>query len=88
MSLLIELPHYRTRQRVQALKIAHTIPNPRGVELHFVNTRFTPIQVDAAWFDQQKVETGGYYTLLDGEPWFIAAALFDFVYEPAEGGAA
>lgn len=63
MSLTRELPRYQCNKTVQALKIAHVLANPRGVELHFEDQRFVPLQVDAAWFDQHKVEAGGYLTI-------------------------
>lgn len=84
MSLLIELPRYvrsHPSGEIQALKIAHTIPNPRGIELHFDNQRYAPIQVDAAWFDKQKVESGGYLVIYEsGVRSFWPAALFELAH--------
>lgn len=45
MSNIIEIPRYQSHKQVQALKIKLAIMNPRGVELHFENERFCPIQM-------------------------------------------
>lgn len=68
MSLTRELPRYERRQPseiIQALKIAHLLANPRGMELHFDDRRFMPVQVDATWFDRNKVEAGGYFVFYE-----------------------
>lgn len=45
MSNIIEIPRYQSHKQVQALKIKLAIMNPRGVELHFVDERYCPIQM-------------------------------------------
>ncbi len=49
MSNVIEIPRYQNNKPVQALKIKQVIENPRGVELHFENERYCPIQMTAEW---------------------------------------
>lgn len=89
MSLLRELPRYRCTHTPGALKIATTIPNPRGVELHFEDTRFAPIQVDAAWYDAHKVEVGGYFMAYgNGVVGYMPRIAFEQTYLPCPGGEA
>lgn len=81
MSLTRELPRYQCHKTVQALKIAHVLANPRGVELHFEDQRFVPAQVDAVWFDKHKVEAGGYVVYYeDGYASYSPGAVFEAGY--------
>jgi hypothetical protein len=78
MSLLIELPQYQRAQKVGALRIAHIIPNPRGVELHFDNTRYAPIQVSLQWVTIHIPEVGAYFVVMeDGRDGCMSAERFD-----------
>lgn len=84
MSLLIELPLYKHRRPYRGLKIAAIIPNPRGIELHFENQRYTPIQVPSEWVGHWAAEVGGYYCHTStGEEVYFRAATFEANYEPA-----
>jgi hypothetical protein len=91
MSLLIHLPlyqHINARRQVRALKIAHVIPNPRGVELHSENTRFVPIQVPTEWAEEWAPEPGGYYGHnQNGEPFYLEQSAFEHAYTMIEVGA-
>lgn len=88
MSLLIELPQYQRAQKAGALRIAAIIPNPRGVELHFENTRYAPIQVSTGWVSQHMPDVGGYFMVMeDGFDGFRSAAQFDAEYTPVGGDA-
>lgn len=91
-SLLINLPlyqHIRVPRQVRALKIAAVIPNPRGIELHFDNTRFTPIQVSNRWAIDWAPAVGGYYgqTEKNGEPFTMDGPAFEGAYTMIEVGA-
>lgn len=78
MSLLIELPQYWRVQRLGALRIAAVIPNPRGVELHFENTRYAPIQVSLQWVGIHIPEPGAYFVVMeDGRDGCMSAARFE-----------
>lgn len=81
MSLLIELPQYQRAQKVGALRIAHIIPNPRGVELHFDDQRYAPIQVSLSWIARHAPEVGGYFMVReDGFEAFCPEAQFSGEY--------
>lgn len=54
------IPTYQCHKQVQALKIKAIIPNPRGVELHFEDERFCPIQFDEEWVNRHFPYPGGY----------------------------
>lgn len=91
-SLLIQLPLYQHvsigHRQVRALKIAAVIPNPRGFELHFENTRFAPIQVSNRWHIDWAPAPGCYYGHAEnGEPFCHAAEFFDPLYTMVEVGA-
>jgi len=45
MSNTIEIPRYQCHKQVRALKIKLAIMNPRGVELHFDDERYCPIEM-------------------------------------------
>lgn len=45
MSNIIEIPRYQCHKQVRALKIKLAIMNPRGVELHFDDERYCPIEM-------------------------------------------
>lgn len=78
---LIELPRYRCHKEVHALKISHVLPNPRGIELHFSDTRYCPIEQSNAWFDKHKPEVGGYFVwYADGYKSYSPAAAFEEGY--------
>lgn len=88
MSLLIELPQYQRTQKAGALRIAAIIPNPRGVELHFENTRYAPIQVGMNWVSLNMPEAGGYFVVFeDGFDGYRPAAQFDAEYTSTGGEA-
>lgn len=81
MSLLIELPKYWCLQHVGALRIATIIPNPRGVELHFENTRYAPIQVSLQWVATHVPEPGAYFVVMeDGRDGCMSADRFESEY--------
>lgn len=90
-SLLIHLPlyqHISAGRQVRALKIAAVIPNPRGIELHFENTRYTPIQVSNRWHIDWAPEAGGYYGQAEnGEPFYLEQSAFEHAYTMVEVGA-
>lgn len=65
--LLISLPRYRCHVEVNALKIAHVIPNPRGAELHSEDTRFVPIPVDHAFVAEWGPQPGDYWVSYPNE---------------------
>lgn len=78
MSLLIDLPQYQRPQRLGALRIMAIIPNPRGIELHFENQRYVPIQVSLFWIAEHMPVVGGYFIVKDdGRDGFMLAADFD-----------
>lgn len=58
------LPRYRCHKEVSALKIAHIVPNPRGVELHFV-LGYVPVEVPHGWVERTNAEAGGYFVVYD-----------------------
>ncbi len=81
MSFTRELPLYQCHKQVRALKIAHLVANPRGVELHFEDQRYAPMQFPAQWIDQHKVEAGGYFVWYeDGYKSFSPAGAFEAGY--------
>jgi hypothetical protein len=91
-SLLIHLPLYQHisvgHRQVRALKVAAVIPNPRGIELHFENTRYAPIQVSNRWNIDWAPEPGGYYGhAQNGEPFYMSADGFNENYTMIEVGA-
>lgn len=75
------IPTYQSNKTVQALKIAHLIANPRGIELHFVDQRFVPAQAAAVWVTEHSVMEGG-YLLVDegGRPLYMPADAFEAAY--------
>lgn len=89
--LLIQLPlyqHRRVERTIRALRIAAVIPNPRGIELHFENTRYAPIQVSNRWNIDWAPEEGGYYGHAEnGEPFYLDKVAFDDGYTMVEVGA-
>lgn len=85
MSITRPVPRYRCHKEVSALKIAHVIPNPRGVELHFVDERFAPHQVDASWAAKHKPAPLGYWVCYDdGYQSYSPAAAFEAGYTPIQ----
>lgn len=75
------IPTYQSNKTVQALKIAHLIANPRGIELHFVDQRFVPAQVDAVWVTTHSVMEGGYLIIGEGGyPSYSPADAFEATY--------
>lgn len=85
MSHLIALPRYNSRKFIQALKIKHVIPNPRGHELHFENDRYAPVEVTNDWVQSRKPLPGGYFVLhIDGYPTYMTGEAFESQYELAE----
>jgi hypothetical protein len=76
------IPTYQSNKTVQALKIAHLIANPRGIELHFVDQRFVPAQVGAVWVTHHNVMEGGYLLFEEGVdlPSYMPAAAFEATY--------
>lgn len=89
MSLLIELPQYqRGQHRLGALRIAAIIPNPRGIELHFENTRYAPIQVGQQWVAIHAPELGTYFVVMDdGKDGCMSADVFESECTALEGEA-
>lgn len=89
--LLIHLPlyqHVSAERQVRALKVAAVIPNPRGIELHFQNTRYAPVQVSNRWANDWTPAQGGYYGHAEnGEPFYHTAEFFDSLYTMVEVGA-
>ena len=87
MSLTRELPTYQCHKQVQALKIAHLLANPRGIELHFKNEMFAPQEMSAVWIDHHKVMAGGYLVIYDGGyVSFSPADAFEAGYTLISGG--
>ena len=64
--MIIEIPVYQWHKRVRALKIKAVVPNPRGVELHFEDERFVPIQVGWEWVRQYLISDNGTNQLIGG----------------------
>lgn len=88
LSLTRELPRYQSNRTCQALKIAHLLATPSGIELHFEDQRFAPHLMDAVWVDAHKVESGGYLVVSEiGYPTFAAAATFEDCYSIMPGEA-
>lgn len=88
MSLTRELPKYQCHKVVQALKIAHLLATPSGVELHFEDQRFAPHLVTAVWVDQRRPEAGGYFVVYDGAyESYSPASSFEAGYTLIPGGA-
>lgn len=56
MEFTIPLPTYQCHKRVQALRIMAVIETPRGLELHFEDERFVPMQVSKEWVFKALVE--------------------------------
>lgn len=84
-----ELPRYQCHKKVWALKIAHLLANPRGVELHFEDQGYAPMQFPAEWIDKHKVEAGGYFVWYDdGYKSYSPAAAFEAGYTLIGGGEA
>ena len=82
-----EIPTYQCHKQVQALKIAHLLANPRGIELHFEDERFAPIEVTARWVDLHKPEAGGYFVIYEnGVRSHSQADAFDASYTLISGG--
>lgn len=87
MNVTIPLPTYRSHKLVQALKIGAIIPNPRGVELHFEDERFCPIEVDDAWVNKHAPQPGGYFVVYPGDGYrsWSPADAFEAGYTPVHG---
>jgi hypothetical protein len=80
------IPTYQSNKTVQALKIAHLIANPRGIELHFVDQRFVPMQIASVWVTEHNVMEGGYLIIGDGGyPSYSPAAAFEATYKLIPG---
>lgn len=58
-------PRYVCYKQVGALQIKAVIPNPRGVELHFVDETFVPIQMDLSWVAEHGPVAGDYLVVYD-----------------------
>lgn len=94
MSNVIEIPRYQCHKQVQALKIKLVIENPRGIELHFEDERYAPIQMSAAWAafhaetGKDKADpTGGYIVWYeDGYTSWSPAEAFEQGYSLIEAG--
>lgn len=65
-AFLRALPRYQCHKQVWALQIKAVIPNPRGFELHFVDERFAPHEVPAAWVEKHNPEPTGHNGGLEG----------------------
>lgn len=75
------LPQYESNKRVGALQISGIFPNPRGVELHFVNESVIPFQMPNGWIDDQNPHVGGYLVAdEDGHLLFLPADVFHAGY--------
>lgn len=85
MSMIIDIPRYRCHKEVGALRIRHVIPNPRGIELHFTDARFVPMQVGGDWGVRHKPEPGGYFVAYDdGYTSYSPADAFESGYAPID----
>jgi hypothetical protein len=65
-AFLRQLPRYQSHKQVSALQIKAVVPNPRGFELHFVDKRFAPHEVPAAWVAKRCPDVLGDAELLVG----------------------
>lgn len=75
------LPQYESNKRVGALQISGIFPNPRGVELHFVNDSVIPFQMTSGWIEDQNPHVGGYLVADDdGHLSFLPADVFHAGY--------
>lgn len=59
------LPRYQCHKQVNALQISGIFPNPRGVELHFVDDSVIPFQMSNEWFARHCPHVGGYLVAYD-----------------------
>lgn len=76
------IPTYQCHKQVQALKIKAIIPNPRGVELHFEDERFCPIEFGDEWVNRHEPQLGGYVVWYPGDNYvsFSPAEAFEAGY--------
>lgn len=88
MSLTRELPRYQgAAGTVHALKIESLLENPRGIELHFEDKGFCPMQFPALWIETRQVEAGGYFVWdRYGDKSFVPGAEFEAAYTLIGGG--
>lgn len=93
MAHVIQIPRYQCHKQVQALKIKLAIMNPRGVELHFEDERFCPIQMPLEFArkhtDGQGTQAlaGGYVVWYeDGYASWSPAEAFEQGYSLIEAG--
>lgn len=59
------LPRYQCHKQVNALQISGIFPNPRGVELHFVDDSVIPFQMTQDWYNKHVPHVGGYLVAYD-----------------------
>lgn len=72
------LPRYRNTIEIGALQVKAIIPNPRGVELHFVDETFVPMQVSLSWVAASGLKEGDYLGVFeDGHMSRIPADAFE-----------
>lgn len=75
------LPRYQCHKQVNALQISGIFPNPRGVELHFVDDSVIPFQLTADWYNEHAPLVGGYLVAYDnGDLSFSPADVFHAGY--------
>lgn len=59
------LPRYQCHKQVNALQISGIFPNPRGIELHFVDDSVIPFQMTQDWYNKHVPHVGGYLVAYD-----------------------
>lgn len=59
------LPRYQCHKQVNALQISGIFPNPRGIELHFVDDSVIPFQMTGDWYNKHAPHVGGYLVAYD-----------------------
>lgn len=83
---LKNLPLYQSHKVVGALQVSSVIPNPRGVELHFYDTSFVPVQMPTEWDEKHSPFAGGYLvSYADGYLSFSPPQAFETGYKRIEG---
>lgn len=83
----LPIPRYQCHKQVSALKISAIVDNPRGVELHFEDKRFVPIQFPVEWAVRHDPHPGGYVVWYDGDNYvsYSPAAAFEAGYTLIDG---
>lgn len=83
---LKNIPLYQSHKTVGALQILSVLPNPRGIELHFYDTSFVPVQMPTEWDEKHSPFSGGYLVSYeDGYLSFSPPQAFESGYARIDG---